>query len=311
MKRIARDFPNPESPWPRIWIFPRYVLVDDIHGVKVITIRRPQAMNALSDEVTAEILSVFKAHESDPAVEGFIIIGYGTAAFCAGADIGKFPSLLGDAEASAQYSRDCAQVQVHMDRMDKPVVAALNGLALGGGLEVAIRCHGLVAMSRAGLGFPEITLGILPGIGGCVVPYRRWPRGAGLFDEMICLGRTITATEGLETGMISRVVDDIGDLIPAALAEVRRLKNNIPRLADEPVSLPEFQLPDEPKCGKLVLSREAVGLTLEVTRQAAAAGSLAEALEIGYIGSGRIACLDAAREGIGAFLEKRKPDFKK
>ena len=67
-----------------------------------------------------------------------------------------------------------------MDQMDKPVVAAINGLALGGGLEVALRCHSMVATKNAGFQFPEITLGILPGIGGCIVPYRKWPKGAEL-----------------------------------------------------------------------------------------------------------------------------------
>jgi len=84
--------------------------------------------------------------------------------------------MLGNAKASAQYARDCAKVQVFMDRIEKPVVAAVNGFAMGGGLEIAIRCHRLVATRNATLQFPEITLGILPGIGGCVVPYRRWPR---------------------------------------------------------------------------------------------------------------------------------------
>jgi enoyl-CoA hydratase/3-hydroxyacyl-CoA dehydrogenase len=136
--------------------------VDDLAGVKVITIRRPQAMNALNDAVTDEILAVLARYDDDPQVKGFVITGYGTAAFSAGADIGRFPQMLGKPKAAAQYARDCAKVQGFMDKMKKPVVAAVNGFAMGGGLEVAIRCHRIVATANAVLQFPEITLGILP-----------------------------------------------------------------------------------------------------------------------------------------------------
>ena len=111
-----------------------------------------------------------------------------------------------------------------MDRMQKPVVAALNGLAMGGGLEVAIRCHGIVAMQHAILQFPEITLGILPGIGGCVVPYRKWPQGAALFHEMICFGKPLKAREAAEIGIVTSLADDHQGLIQAALNAVDSLQ---------------------------------------------------------------------------------------
>ncbi|MEW5725199.1 MAG: enoyl-CoA hydratase-related protein, partial [Thermodesulfobacteriota bacterium] len=310
-ERNRPGFPQSGQSFQTYLDFYRHILVDDIEGVKVITLRRPQAMNALNDEVNDEVLAVLKAHAGDPAVEGFVITGWGDQAFSAGADIGRFPSLLGDAVASAQYARGLAKVQVFMDHMDKPVVAALNGLALGGGLEIAIRCHSLVALSQARLGFPEITLGILPGIGGCVVPYRRWPQGAKLFDEMVCLGRNISAQEAFEAGMVSRLVDDMGDLYRAAAEEVRRLKGRLTRLPEGPITLPAFEPPETPRCGKQPLSHEAVALTVETIRTGARAASLAEALEAGYQGFGRIACTEAAQEGISAFLEKRRPNFTK
>jgi len=134
MQKFETDrpgFPAAKQSFAAYQDFRRYILVDDWQGAKIITIRRPQAMNALNDEVTDEILAVLQKYAADPAVRGFVITGYGTAAFSAGADIGRFPSMLGNAEASAQYARDCAKVQMFMDQMDKPVVAALNVLAIG------------------------------------------------------------------------------------------------------------------------------------------------------------------------------------
>lgn len=304
-------FPQPTQSFEDYQNFKRFILVDDIDGVKVITIRRPQAMNALNDELTDEILAVLKEFADDPAIKGFVITGYGNAAFSAGADIGKFPEMLGDSAASAQYARDCAKVQVFMDRMEKPVVAAVNGIAMGGGLEVAIRCHSIVATQNALLQFPEITLGILPGIGGCVVPYRKWPQGAQLFHEMICFGRPLKAGEAAELGMVSSIAEDFQKLIDAAVEEVNKLQGNITRISEGKIDIPEISLPEQPMAGKQVLSREAVTITARTINAGAAAESLADALEIGYQGFGEIACSDAAKEGITAFLQRRKPEFKK
>jgi len=304
-------FPRAREPLATYQDFRRFVLVDDMDALKIITIRRPQAMNALTDEITDEVLSVFREFIDDPTVKGFVITGYGSAAFSAGADIGKFPEMLGDSEASIQYSRDCARVQRFMDEMEKPVVAAINGMALGGGFEVALRCHGMVAVKKTFFQFPEITLGILPGIGGCVVPYRRWPHGARLFHDMICFARPITAQEAQEIGMVARVVDDAGDLMAAAVQEAYRLQGNITRISDGKIDIPDITIPEPPMAGKQALSREAVCITARTVQEAAAAGTFAEAIEIGYKGFGDIACTDAAREGISAFLEKRRPDFKK
>ncbi|MFH1630146.1 MAG: enoyl-CoA hydratase/isomerase family protein, partial [Pseudomonadota bacterium] len=314
MKKFETErpgFPQPKGSLAEYQDFNRFILVDDRDGVKIITIRRPQAMNALTDEITDEILSVFKAYHDDPAVRGFVITGYGNSAFSAGADIGKFPGMLDDSEASAQYSRDCAKVQCFMDQMEKPVVAAVNGMALGGGFEVALRCHSIVSVKNAFFQFPEITLGILPGIGGCVVPYRRWPKGAELFHDMICFGRPIKAQEAKDMGMVSRIVDEHADLIGAAMEEVNKLQGNITRIPDGKISIPEITIPEAPMAGKQPLSREAVSITARAVKDAAAVERFADALEIGYRGFGEIACTDAAREGITAFLEKRRPEFKK
>ncbi len=314
MKKFQEErpgFPQAKESFSFYQDFKRHVLVDEMDGVIIITIRRPQAMNALSDDITNEILAVLKDNKDNPSVKGFVITGYGNAAFSAGADIGKFPKMLGDSDASVQYAKDCAGVQLLMDQMDKPIVAAINGMALGGGLEVAIRCHSLITTKNALLQFPEITLGILPGIGGCIVPYRKWPNGAALFHEMICLGRPIKAKEAAEIGMVTRIVDDYSELIKAAVEEVKNLQGKVKRISDAKVDIPEITIPDEPMAGKQPLSKEAVSIVLKTVKDGAAADSFAEALEIGYKGFGEIACTDAAKEGISAFLEKRKPEFKK
>jgi enoyl-CoA hydratase/3-hydroxyacyl-CoA dehydrogenase len=314
MQKFKADrpgFPTARQSFAAYQDFRRFILVDDMNGTKIITIRRPQAMNALNDELTDEILSVLKEFADVPEVTGFVITGYGTTAFSAGADIGKFPEMLGNPESSAQYARDCAKVQMFMDQMQKPVVAAVNGMALGGGLEIAIRCHGIVATQNAMLQFPEINLGILPGIGGCVVPYRKWPQGAGLFHEMICFGRPLSAKDAIEVGMVSKITEDFPALIAAAIDEVNRLQGKIPRPADGKVDIPDIEVPEKPKAGKQALSKEAVSIAAKTIQAGAATESLADALEIGYRGFGEIACTDAAKEGISAFLERRKPEFTK
>jgi enoyl-CoA hydratase/3-hydroxyacyl-CoA dehydrogenase len=314
MKQFEKErpgFPQPKRPLSDYQDFKRFILVDQIDGVTVITLRRPQAMNAISDEVDNEILAVLKEHAGDPSVKGFVITGYGTAAFSAGADIGKFPQTLGNWDAAVTYARDCAQVQLFMDQMEKPVVAAINGIALGGGFEIALRCQSMVATKNAVFQFPEITLGILPGMGGCIVPYRKWPQGAALFHEMICLARRVNVQEAMDIGMVTKVVDDYSEMIEAAVKEVNNLQGKIKKIPDGSVAIPEITIPEPPMAGKLALSKEAVSVMVKTIKQGAAAETFAEALEIGYQGFGEIACTDAAREGISAFLEKRKPEFKK
>lgn len=314
MAKFEKDrpgFPKPKLPFQEYITFYRHILVDDLDGVKVLTIRRPQALNAISDEVTNEILTILKGFENDPAVKGFVITGYGYKAFSAGADIGRFPETLGKADAAAKYARDCAEVQLYMDKMEKPVVAALNGMALGGGMEIAIRCHAIVAVNSARFQLPEITLGITPGIGGCIVPYRKWPKGRALFHEMICLAKPLSAKQALEIGLVDAVVAGHGELIEAAVAQVKKLRSAIPRIPEGEIELPPFPTRNHPASGNLKLSDEVVGILEKTITRGAKARTLSEALEAGYQGFAEAACTDAAKEGIGAFLEKRTPVFAK
>jgi enoyl-CoA hydratase / 3-hydroxyacyl-CoA dehydrogenase len=314
MAKFEKDrpgFPQPKQTLQEYINFNRHILVDDIGGVKVLTIRRPQALNAISDEVTNEILAVLQQFENDPAVNGYVITGYGNKAFCAGADIGRFPETLGNADAAAKYARDCAEVQRYIDKMKKPVVAAVNGMALGGGMEIAIRCHAIIALASARFQLPEVTLGITPGIGGCIVPYRKWPKGGTLFHEMICLAKPVSATQANEIGMVDKVVASHHELIKAAIAQVEKLQNDIPRIPEGKIELPPFSFPESPICGNLKLSQEVVGILKNTIIQGANAETLSEALEAGYQGAAEAACTAAAKEGIGAFLEKRTPVYEK
>ncbi len=289
--------------------FSRYILTDDVDGVKIITIRRPQVMNALNDEINDEILEILKAHTDDDSVKGFVLTGYGKRAFSAGADIGKFPEMLGDSQASIEYARTCAKLQCYIDQMHKPVIAALNGMALGGGLEVAIRCHSIVAIKDVNIQLPEITLGILPGIGGCVVPYRRWPGGASLFHQMITLGKPINSQMAKKVGMVTELADNFPELIDKAIAQVSKHQSTTPVISESPVAIPDFEDCDNPVNGNLALSKTAINVIKKTIMAGAKADSLSEALEIGYQGFGSIACKPAAKEGIGAFLTRKKPVF--
>jgi enoyl-CoA hydratase / 3-hydroxyacyl-CoA dehydrogenase len=280
-------FPLPKASYETYQDFKRFLLVDEIDGVVVITLRRPEALNAISDEINNEILSVLKENADKPEVKGFVITGYGTRAFSAGADIGKFPQTLGNFAGCGSICKGLRRRAAFHGSNGETGGGGHQRHGPGGGFEIALRCHGMVATKNAFFQFPEITLGILPGIGGCIVPYRKWPQGAKLFHEMICVARPINAKEALEIGMVSKVVDTIPDLIAAAVEEVKSLQGKIRKIPDGKVEIPEFTLPDPPVAGKQALSREAVAITMKTIQAGAAATTFAEALEIGYNGSPR------------------------
>ena len=256
------------------------------------------------------MLAVLRAYEDDPAVGGFVIVGYGPKAFCAGAEIGRFVDLLGDAPGAAQYSRDSGSLLVHIDGMTKPVVAAVNGMALGGGMELAIRCHDRVATSGAYFQLPEVTLGILPGIGGVAVPFRKWPEHAETFTGMICRAERMKAQDALAAGIVSALEDDYEALVRLAVARVKELKDTLPlaQPSMEGIDLDAIQAQGTVPEGAN-LSHQVVRIIIEAIVAGTRAPDLAGALEIGYLAFGLVACTAAAKEGIAAFLGGRKPDF--
>jgi enoyl-CoA hydratase / 3-hydroxyacyl-CoA dehydrogenase len=313
-KRLAQERPGlplPQRPLRDYQSFLHFVLVDDVRGVKVITIRRPEALNALHDELTDEILGVIRQCEHDPVVRGFVITGYGSRAFSAGADIGRFPKMLGDAQAAAQYARDCSRLLLHIDGMAKPVVAALNGMALGGGLELALRCHGIVAMQNASLQLPEILLGIVPGLGAMVVPYRRWPSAAATFHAMMRRAERVSAKIAHELGIVDRLSDDYAAMIESAIERVHALTGRLQAPTDGAVAIEPPTPADALAFNGQKLSVEVMRLLERAIVDAAAAETFNAALEVGYRAFGASACTAAAREGIDAFLSHRAADFTK
>ncbi|OLD67458.1 MAG: hypothetical protein AUI52_00510 [Acidobacteria bacterium 13_1_40CM_2_68_10] len=253
------------------------VLYGTKDGIARITISRPEKLNALDRQTVQEIDRVVASAGQDPSVGVLIITGAGEKAFVAGADIGELASQT-PVEGTA-YARAGQAVLDRLERLGKPSIAAINGYALGGGLELAMACTLRVAAESAKLGQPEVALGIIPGYGGT----QRLARlvGAGRALEMILTGEPIDAREALRIGLLNRVVP-AAELLPAAEALARTI------LTRGPVAL-RYAL-------------QAVHEGLQTT--------LNEGLSMEAALFGLCCATEDMREGTRAFVEKRKPAFK-
>jgi enoyl-CoA hydratase len=245
-------------------------------GVAVVTINRPDKLNALNDQVMAELADAVERITTDPAIKGVILTGSGPKAFVAGADIGDL-SRQGPFDGKARAMRGQAVLR-RLETCGKPSIAAVNGFALGGGCELAMACTLRVASESAKFGQPEVKLGIAPGYGGT----QRLPRlvGKGVALQLILSAEMIDAKEAHRIGLVNKVV-------PATelLAESERLLRGI--LAMGPLAVR--------------LSMEAVDQGLEMTLDE---GLLLEANHFGLL-----AATQDMKEGTVAFLEKRPPRF--
>jgi enoyl-CoA hydratase len=245
-------------------------------GIARITLNRPDKLNALNGVVIAELGDAIGHVEGDPGVRGVILTGAGPKAFVAGADISE----IAEQGASEGKARALAGQLVfrRLERCGKPVIAAVNGFALGGGCELAMACHLRVASESAKFGQPEVKLGIGPGYGGTV----RLPRlvGKGRALELLLTGQMIDAQEAWRIGLVNRVV-------PAD------------RLLDEAEQLLRTILENGPLAIRACL--EAVDAGLEM--------SLDQALLLEANHFGLLSGTADLREGTRAFLEKRKPVF--
>jgi enoyl-CoA hydratase len=254
----------------------RNLILDVREGVACLTVNRPDKLNALNDSVMDELGEAFAALGADPAVRGVIVTGAGEKAFVAGADIGELNQE--DPVAAQERSLRGRKVLDAIEGLGKPVIAAINGFALGGGCELALACHVRVAAEGARLGTPEVKLGIMCGLGGT----QRLPRlvGRGRALEILLTGEMVDAQEALRIGLVNRVVPR-----EKLLEESRSLLRKM--LANGPVSL-RFTL-------------EAVNRGLEMP--------IGEALAFEATLFGLICTTEDMKEGTRAFLEKRPPKF--
>jgi enoyl-CoA hydratase/3-hydroxyacyl-CoA dehydrogenase len=240
VKKYAADhpgFPVPKCLEQQVvtgkpWDIP-VVLREDRDGIAVLTIRRPQVLNALNREVFEQIGAHMDAIEQDAAIKGAVITGFGKKAFVSGADIGMLAAVKTpeDGEKTSWHSN---AILLKVDKCSKPVVCAYNGLAFGGGNELALACHARIA--RKGLkllaGQPEPNLGIIPGAGGS----QRLPRVVGFekANVMLRTGRPVSGPEALECGLISEEV--AGDLVDRAVALAGEMADNgFTRINREPI----------------------------------------------------------------------------
>ena len=252
------------------------LLVESRDGVAFVTINRPDKLNALNDATVAEIDAAFAAIAADPATRGVVLTGAGEKAFVAGADIAELAtqSPVDGKERSIRGQR----VLDRIERLGKPVIAAVNGFALGGGCELAMACHVRIASENAKLGTPEVKLGLMCGYAGT----QRLPRlvGKGRALEMLLTGEPIDAAEAWRIGLINRVVKR-----EALLDDAKSLAKKI--LAAGPIAVR--------------MTIEAVNRGLELPLEEGLAGEAAL--------FGQIAATSDMKEGTAAFLEKRPAKF--
>jgi len=179
------------------------LLLSDTDGLRILTINRPDQLNALNRATIDELDRALNEAEADTSVRVLVITGSGPKAFVAGADIKEFAHF-SVAEGQALSADGHRKLFDHVERLNKPVIAAVNGFALGGGLELAMSCHFRVASDNAKLGLPEVGLGVIPGYGGT----QRLARlvGKGKAMEMIFTAGMIKADEALQWGLVNHVV---------------------------------------------------------------------------------------------------------
>jgi len=252
------------------------ILYEKRNGIAYVTINRPKALNALNTPTWKDLRTAFEDVRDDVAIRGAILTGAGDKAFIAGADITELATLA--AFEAARASRFGQAVLSLIENLGKPVIAAVNGFALGGGCETAMACTLRIAVERASFGQPEVKLGLLPGGGGT----QRLPRlvGKGRALQLILSGEVIDAREAWRIGLVNEIVP-AADLIARSEAILKQIASNAPIAV------------------KLAL--EATNRGLETSQDE---GMLLEASYFGLC-----AATEDKKEGTQAFLERRAPQF--
>ena len=242
----------------------------------IITINRENKLNALNRETLSELEAALDELESDRKVRGVVITGAGEKAFVAGADIQEFVGMSG-VEARGRATEVQNKVMDRIQGFSKPVIAAINGFALGGGLELALSAHIRIAVTTAKLGLPEVSLGLIPGYGGTQRLTQLVGRGRAL--EMIMTGDMISAAEAFSFGLVNHVVDG-AELKAKCISILERTYTRSSQAIANAITTVNTGILD----GRAGFDKEAelFGLSFET--------------------------IDA-KEGIQAFLDKRKPNF--
>jgi enoyl-CoA hydratase/carnithine racemase len=252
------------------------VLYEKKEAIAYVTINRPKVLNALNTSTWLDLRTAFEDARSDPGVRGVILTGAGDKAFIAGADIGELAHATAiDAERSSRFGQSVLDL---IENLGKPVVAAVNGFALGGGCETAMACTIRIAVDAAKFGQPEVALGLIPGGGGT----QRLPRlvGKGRALQLILSGEMISAEEAYRIGLVNEVVP-AADLIKRAEAILNKITANAPIAV-------KFALD---AANKGMETGQDEGLLLEASYFGLCAGT------------------EDKHEGTTAFLEKRAPQF--
>lgn len=252
------------------------VLYEKKDTIAYVTINRPKVLNALNTPTWTDLRTAFEDAQNDSAVRGVILTGAGNKAFIAGADISELAHVAAfEAEQSSRFGQEVLDL---IENLGKPVIAAVNGFALGGGCETAMACTIRIAVDTAKFGQPEVTLGLVPGGGGT----QRLPRlvGKGRALQLILSGEMISAQEAYRIGLVNEIVQPT-DLISRAEAILKKIAANAPI---------------------------AVKFALEAANKGVEMGqSEGLLLEASYFGL--CAATEDKTEGTTAFLEKRPPQF--
>lgn len=201
------------------------LLLESTNNVLIVTVNRPSALNALNRETMAELKRLFSEYApSLPDLKGVVLTGAGEKAFVAGADISEFTGISGSEEGAAmsQYGND---VFALVERFHKPVIAAINGFALGGGCELAMSCHMRIASEKAKFGQPEVNLGLIPGYGGTQRLVQMVGKGKAL--ELMMTADMINAQEAQQLGLVNHVVES-GSEVGKAIEIIEKIATKAP-----------------------------------------------------------------------------------
>lgn len=251
------------------------IILEKKEKIAYITINRPQSLNALNAPLLIELNKALDNVEKDKSIKVIILTGSGEKSFVAGADIKEFTDL--DVSQAEALSRDNQKLIFDkIENLNKPVIAAVNGFALGGGLELAMACHIRYASENAKLGLPEVTLGLIPGYGGT----QRLPKlvGKGLANEMIFSAKMITAQRAKEIGLVNEVFP-IEELLTKTTELAETISKNSPLAIEKAIEAVNFSNDSQ------------AGFEKEIKN------------------FGELFGLEDKKEGVNAFLEKRKPNF--